>query len=486
MEAETAAAFTSLGTQLRHLLPELVLAGGLLLTLLVDLLAGSRRIPVVLGALALATLAGYAGAALLPAPHFAPDARLLFQYDASASFWRVLIAFALGASILLHFGERKRQANPPRSEPLLYWLGLALGLSLMVGSRHLTSFYLAFELTSLCSYLLAASNPRSDQSAEAGLKYVLYGAFASALLLVGLALLFALTGSLYFHEAQPAIAASPLPARALLFAWFWVYAGIAFKIAALPFQFWAPDVYQGAPASVAAGLSVAPKAVGLLLLGRMRETWLAQPDLWELSGLALAIVGAALLLMANVSAWKQTNFRRLLAYSSIAHTGYLLLAVAAGTEASWEALRFYLIVYAVMQLGAFALADVLENRTASQRLSAASGMGRSAPVLAFAATALMASLAGFPPFWGFWAKFRLFAPIWQHYETTGQLFWAAVLLFSILNTVVGLYYYLKLPYFLWLKPSNGRDSEGVRQDSTSYWVALLAAGVLALGLLAGV
>jgi NADH-quinone oxidoreductase subunit N len=435
---------------LEPLIPELVLVGGILLVLLIDLTAGRRPFHNTALVLSGLTLLGYMGMSLfvIEADSFRlPDPTLLFAPSGVQFYWRFLIAMAIGGGLLLHAGER--QAACQRSEIPLFWLGLGLGLALLSMARHMVSLFVSFELVSLCSYVLVASHRSSPRAAEAALKYVLYGAFASALLLVGLALVFVLTGRLYFDEISQAL--QKLPAESVLFAWVWVYAGLAFKVGALPFQFWVPDVYQGAPSSVSAGLSVAPKAVGLLLLIHLRSVLLPTDELSWSGSRMLGVLACALIFVATVQAWKQVDFRRLLAYSSLSHTGYLMLAVALNTPEGHYAIQYYIVVYAVMQYGAFALAEVIEQSTGSAQMASASGLGRGSPLQAISATLILLSLAGLPPFWGFWAKFLLFKSLWMTYSSTGDQFWLYVLVFAVLSTALGLFYYLKLPFYVWLR-----------------------------------
>lgn len=465
------------GVMLEPLVPELVLASGMLLILLIDIVAGKKSVRIFSLGLSGLILGIYVVLAILAieADSFrSPDPDLLFLSEVDQYFWRLLIAATTAGVLLLHVAEQRDSERG--SEIPLFWLGLALGLALLAMARHLVAFYVAFELVSLCSYFLVASYRSSPRAAEAALKYVLYGAFASALLLIGVALVFMLTGKLYFRELSQSL--RDQPAESLFFAWSWIYAGVAFKVGALPFQFWVPDVYQGASSSVATGLSVAPKAVGLMILAELQSVCLPEPELAWLGGRLLAILALALILLANVQAWRQVDFRRLLAYSSLAHTGYLLLGVAVGTPEGLDALKHYLIVYAIMQFGAFALAECIEQSTGSIQISSASGMGKNKPWLGIAATILLVSLAGLPPFWGFWAKFFLFAPLNIKYNSTSDSFWLIVLLFAVLNTVVGLYYYLKLPFFIWLRTGTGE----VRGHWLLQVMVAVAAVVSVLGL----
>lgn len=338
-----------------------------------------------------------------------------------------------------------------RNEGEFYFLLLTsiIGLLLAVSSTNLLLIYLGIELASLTSYLLAGWQKDDPRSGEAALKYFLFGAVASAIFLYGISLFYGLTGSFNLVNILGTISLTqPLGFIAVLF----IILGLGFKIAMAPMQFWCPDVYQGAPTSVTAYLSVAPKAAGFAIL--LRCVGLLRVDL----GFLLAGLAVLTMTWGNIVAWRQTNIKRLLAYSSIAQAGYIMIGLLAA-RAIAAPIVYYLLAYTFTNLGVFAIAIYLSTAVKSEEIDDYAGLAQRSPYMAAAFSLFLLSLIGIPPTAGFVGKFLLFGV-----AVSNGYFWVAVA--AVINSVISVFYYLniirlmyfvegdtstiKLPAILWL------------------------------------
>jgi proton-translocating NADH-quinone oxidoreductase chain N len=359
------------------------------------------------------------------------------------------------------------------------YLGLVLligsGLMLMAEANHLLMVYLAIELVSLSSYLLVGFSDDARGS-EAALKYLLFGALASGIMLFGMSLLFGLTGQLgFFGLLQATSGMASQPPCLLLFALVLTLVGLAFKISLVPFHMWTPDVYEGAPVPVTALLSVGPKAAALALLVRLMS---ALHPLWpSVEGLFLVLT-VVTMTFGNLVALVQTNVKRLLAYSTIGQVGYILIGFVVQSTAGLQALVLYLAAYLFMNLGAFACVAWVVNATRSESIDAFRGLSRKAPALAFLLTVFLLSLAGIPPLLGFLGKFLLFGAALQASHVGLAVAGAA-------NSAVALYYYLKLIRQMYLAPAG--EAAGSMPGTFALRLAawLCAAATLVLGVFPG-
>lgn len=390
--------------------------------------------------------------------------------DDFAIFFKLafLLAAALVALSAVAFLERN-----PGAEGEFYGLMLfsTTGMMLMAGTRELVSIFLALELTSISLYLLAGLAKRDRKSSEAALKYLLLGALSSAVLLYGMALLYGLSGTTELSGIAAAVGQGTSPA--LLLAMAMVAAGFGFKVAAVPFQMWAPDVYEGAPTPVTAFLSVASKAAGFAVVIRVFTVAMGgiQADWVTL----FAVLSALTMTLGNVVALTQQNIKRMLAYSSIGHAGYLLLGVAAATAAGISSVMFYLLVYTVTNLAAFTVVILASRIAPDDRIEGYSGLHRRAPLLSFALAISLLSLAGLPPMAGFFAKLYLFAAAYQ-----AGMVWLVVL--GLLNSAVSLYYYAHVIRQMYLVAPP--DEEPVRFPAAAFAsLAVAVVAVFALGIL---
>jgi NADH-quinone oxidoreductase subunit N len=349
-----------------------------------------------------------------------------------------------------------------------------VGMFVMVASIDMMTVYIGLELMSIPVYVLAGFDRRKLRSNESGLKSFLAGAFASAVLLYGTALLYGATGATSFEGIRAGFdAARPLALSGLAL----VIVGLAFKVAAVPFHQWVPDVYEGAPTSVSGFISVAVKIAAFAVL--VRFLMLAQPEASADVRIVLAALAAATMVVGNVMAMIQTNLKRMLGYSGIAHAGYLLVAVAAGvggSEGAWSAVLFYLFAYLFMNLGAFGLiAAMARGGREREHFEDFAGIARSRAGVAGLMTLFMLSLAGVPGTAGFMGKFYLFKS-----AVDADLVWLAVV--AVLSSVVSLYTYLRLPVVMYMRES-GPDVPGEVDTFAGIALAGCAMGVLWLGLL---
>lgn len=416
---------------------ELALIFGACLTLFSDLTGLGKKSSITMALLTIAV------STILALPF--PDHPLtLFQgfylVDGITFFFRFFILLITGTVILMSAGYLPLGVSL-FSEYLSLLLFIAFGLMLMAGSAHILTLFLAVEFVSLLSYLLTGFSKKNLRSSEAALKYLLFGSFCSAIMLYGLSLLFGLSGSLEFSAVKQALL-DPQNRQVGTAALFLVLTGLGFKISMAPFHFWAPDVYDGAPTPVAAFFTVAPKALGFALLIRVLIFVFA-----PLSSVWLpAFYGFAIITMTvgNLSAAAQTNMKRLLAYSSIAHAGYLLMGLAVFTERGLQAVFVYLIVYAISNLGLFTALMATAGPEGHDSFEAFSGLAKRSPFTAACFTVFLLSLAGIPPLAGFMGKFGLFAAVMD----SGYIVLA---LTAGINSLIAAFYYLKIIRIMYFK-----------------------------------
>ena len=346
----------------------------------------------------------------------------------------------------------------------------ATGMMLMASTRELISVYVALELTGISLYALTGFL-KDPKSSEAGLKYLLLGAVASAVLLYGMAMVFGLSGSTHFKDIAAAIPGEVMGNPALLMGMVLLVAGFGFKIATVPFQMWVPDVYEGAPTPITAYLSVASKAAGFAVILRVFYEALGPVSLdW---GMMFGVLAAITMTLGNVVAIAQTNIKRMLGYSSIAQAGYLMIGLAAVSALGRSGLVFFLIAYAFTNLGAFIAIIAISNKTNSDLISDYSGMAKRAPLLALALGLCLISLIGIPPTAGFMAKIYIFNAAVDH-----DLMWLVIV--AVVNTAISAYYYLRVVRVMFL---GAPLSEEAVPSSGALRAALSVAciGVLLLG-----
>lgn len=487
----------SLGDDLLLFAPELVVCAGIVGLLLARLVRPLARVH--LGGLAVAVLV----AALFAAGYPVADNKWGGTYfagmlisDPFAGLARCLILVAALLTALL----TQLTGIPDRDDSADFHsllLGGTLGMLLMVSANHLLMVFIAVEMASLPGYALAGFLKGRRTGSEAALKYVVYGAGASGVMLYGITLLAGTFGTGYLPNVAEGVTRRglDLPVLAGLTL---VLVGLGFKLAAVPFHFWCPDVFEGAAAEVSGFLSVASKAAAVALTARLlltldasqqtidRASWAVPRSL----GLLVGVIAAITVTFGNLAAFGQTNLKRLLAYSTIAHAGYMLLGVAVVTSAAASGVLYYLVAYILMNLGAFGVVAFVRNATGSENLDAFRGLVRRAPVLAVTMTIFLLSLLGLPPLAGFAGKFQVFEAVYQAGKsamTAGQTNLGTVfyVLFAVgaVNTAVSAYYYLRVARMMLLEdpPSVGAAMPAISPAASLYLLAL-AAALFAAGL----
>ena len=428
-------------TNFAAILPELILMVGAIGLMMVAAFAG-RRATGVVSWLAVLLLVG-ATVALIGAPSNAgPVFGGLIAADGFASFGKAIIFPSAAVAILMAHGWFERGTEHGSEYPVLI-LFSAVGMAVMVSATNLMSLYVGLELQSLAAYVLASYRRMDDRSAEAGLKYFVLGALASGILLYGISLLYGFTGTMSFAGLSAAFAREGVQSLGLLFGLVFLLAGIAFKVSAVPFHMWTPDVYEGAPTPVTAFFATAPKAAAVLMAVRVCIEGLGPAiDAWRQIVIFAAL---ASIFLGAVAAYGQTNIKRLLAYSSINNVGFALIGLAGGGIVGASSVLFYMAVYVVMTLGAFLCVLWMRDSNGEpvEDLASLSGLSQTRPGFALAMFIFMFSLAGVPPMFGFWAKLVVFNAAVE----AGLL---ALAVAGILGTVVGAYYYLKVVKIMYL------------------------------------
>jgi NADH-quinone oxidoreductase subunit N len=424
------------------ILPEIIIGLGAIVLMMVS--AFVRRAATITHVAAIALLVA-ACFALVGAPSEAGPAFFgMWAADGFAAFGKVIIYLSAAVAIVMAHGWFDRNHEHAAEYAVLILLS-ALGASVMVSSTDLMMLYIGLELQSLSAYVLASYRRHDERSAEAGLKYFVLGGLASGILLYGISLLYGFAGTTYFDGIAAAFAGPEAVSLGLLFGLVFTLAGLAFKIAAVPFHMWTPDVYEGAPTPVTAFFAAGQKAAAILLATRVcLEAMGPATDQWRqiviFAALASIVLGA-------VAAYGQTNIKRLLAYSSINNVGFALVGLAAGGRAGATAVLVYTAVYVVMTLGAFLC--ILRMRDADGRpvesLASLSGLSQTRPMLALAIAMFMLSLAGIPPLFGFWPKLMVFQA-----AVEAGLLWLAIA--AAVLTVVGAYYYIKVLKIMYFDP----------------------------------
>ena len=359
----------------------------------------------------------------------------LFAVDAYSHFAKLLILVAVGLGVVMSL-DYAEHANMQRFEFPILMLLAAVGMMLMVSSTSLMTLYLGLELMSLSIYVLAAFARDERRSAEAGLKYFVLGALASGLLLYGVSLVYGFSGSMSFAEIGRAMADPKTASPGLTVGIVFIVAGLAFKVSAVPFHMWTPDVYEGAPTPVTAFMGTAPKVAAIVLLVRLlSDPFGALLGQWQQ---LIVLVSIASMILGSLAAIGQRNIKRLMAYSSIGHMGYALIGLAAGTGAGVRGVLIYMLTYVFMNAGTFACILAMRRKGHNvEGVGDLAGLGRTDPAMALAIAVFMFSMAGIPPFSGFWGKYFIFTAAVQ------QGMWLLAVI-GVLTSVIGAFYYIRI------------------------------------------
>jgi NADH-quinone oxidoreductase subunit N len=460
-------------TDLIPLLPEIFLLAMVSIILIVDVMLkdGQRFITYVLSLLTLAGCAWLTFKGLNTEPVYVLSS--MFVDDAMADVLK--LALYLAVAIMLVYSRGYLQARGLyKGEFYVLTLFATLGMMVMISASHFITLYLGLELLSLSLYAMVALNRDSPVATEAAMKYFVLGAIASGMLLYGMSMIYGSTGSLLLSDVSVALQEGIGQKIPLVFGVVFIVAGLAFKLGAVPFHMWVPDVYQGAPTPVTLFISSAPKlaafafAIRLLVQGLevLHTDW--RDMLILLSVLSMAI--------GNITAIAQTNLKRMLAYSTISHMGFLLLGILAGSQNGYSASMFYSVVYAMMSIGGFGMILLLSRQGfESEDLDDLKGLNQRSPWAAFLMLLLMFSMAGIPPTVGFYAKLSVLQAVVE-----ADLIWLAVV--AVLFSLIGAYYYLRIVKLMYFdEPAQNapiQASSDMRMALSVNGLAILVLGIL--------
>lgn len=453
---------------IRFVTPEIILFVFSLIALMSSLFIRNKNI---LGALA---LCGIVAASLyLPQSH-KTNPTLFFDMltnDSFSLFFKEICLFITGIVVLISMGY-KALNEEYMGEYYFLLLNAAIAMLLAVSSDNLLMIYISLEMLSLISYILAAFLKHDPLSSEGALKYFLFGALSTGIMLYGISLVYGLFGTTDLSLISSAVKAGQVNVFVALILLILILAGISFKCALVPFHMWAPDAYEGAPTAITAFISAGPKAVGFAILLRI-FTKNFFPLYVNWSGMIM-LISIFTMTIGNVIAISQDNIKRMLAYSSIAQAGYILIGFVVGTASGMEGVMYYILAYALMNLGAFGCVVLVSNSVGSDAIEDYAGLSKKSPVGAFMLTIFLLSLAGVPPLAGFLGKFMVFAAAIQ----------SKFILLAIagaVNSVIAAYYYMRVIKYMYLDEPKTASAEQ-RSLPLQIALAIVMAGVLIAGL----
>ncbi len=481
-------------SQVLAVLPELSLLVVALLVLGADLIwpESRKRQLGILAAVGVLVTIGLTLAFARPSAEGAVVLGGMLRDDLFAFVFRLM--FLVAAFVACLISVDSPQVNR-QGEYYAILLVATIGMNLMASANDLVMLFVAIETSSISQYMLAGFLRGDQRSAEAGIKYFLFGAAASAVMLYGLSLLYGLTGQTGFAEVGAALGrADPRETAPLMAAIVLVAVGFGFKISAVPFHFWTPDVYEGAPTPVTAFISVASKAAGFSVLMRVFLTVFAVPALYERWWAMMWAIAAVTMTLGNLVALQQHNIKRLLAYSSIAQAGYTLIgfvafnpATGATSQPGVAASTYYLMMYIMTNLAAFAVIILFANLTGSDEIKDYAGLSRRNVYLSMAMLVALLSLGGMPPLAGFAAKFMVFrAALEQGAGGPDRSPWMiALVLIGVLNAIIGLYYYLMVVKVMFVDRSPAEDVPVPVPGVYRVALVVVVVGILIMGIYAG-
>ncbi len=472
-----------------HLLPELVLVLTFIIVILADLFIPGKRSSlafyVCISGILLSVITGFVQSGDI-------SRILLFSntivLDSLSSSFKFIFSFV---AILFAFFVRYNTALQTHKKGVgdMYMLlpAVLIGLNLMSMSASLLMIYISIEMVSIASYLMVGYASGNDKQTEAAMKYVLFGSICSAVMLYGMSLLYALTGSITIGDSNFLNNLNVTSGPAVTLALGLVLVGIGFKLSFVPFHFWAPDVYEGAPTPVTAFISTAPKIAGFALLIRFIEPF----HMFEIGGYGnslfdfktlLAVVSLLTMVFGNFSAIWQNNVKRMLAYSSIGHTGFALMAIISLEGGGFKSLIFYMAVYAIMNMAAFMLVDKIESQTGITDMRGYKGLGKILKLEFVCFVIVLIALTGLPPTAGFIAKLVIFSAGFEYYSSSGSVWMLILLVTGALTTVVSLFYYLKIPLYAFLKQSEIELNIVEKRDPLTYLTLFLTLLLILFGI----
>jgi NADH-quinone oxidoreductase subunit N len=472
---------------LPYIKPELILAASLVIIVVADLIITKKKELLHYIALAGIIAAGYFVLEQFSMNAFAFSSsgnKGMLTVDSMGAFFKGLVLTASFFVFLFSFSSN--EINESRSKLGEYYallFGMILGMFFMISASDLILVYVSMELVSLSSYVLAGITKQSLRNSEASLKYLIYGAVSSGIMLFGISLIFGITGSTNLYEINYILRSPETNRVILLLAGLLVFTGIGYKISAAPFHFWTPDVYEGAPITITAFLSVASKSAGFVLLIRFIKVAFIQNSLngyWQLLPAVdwktiLLVLSILTMTLGNFAALWQDNLKRMLAYSSIAHAGYMLAAMAVLSNQGLIAILIYFAIYLFMNLGAFFVVMLISNKIGSEEIDNFDGLGYASPFLGVSFAIFLVSLTGLPPTAGFIGKLYIFIAL-----VDAKMFLLSVIM--VLNSVVSLYYYMRVLKHLFLRKAEGAPIELKVSFPNAVVLLMLVIPVLVLGL----
>ncbi len=461
--AEIQSIIASITLSVEFFIPEIYLSVLFMLLIVIDLVAKGKKNNL----LSISTLLGLAGSIyFIFRQQFMPAEEIFFGMyvlDEFAIFFKYFFVLSGMLAVIITMADDQFESEvKSMGEYYALIVAMVIGMIMMASSADMMMIFLSMELVSFSAFILTGYFKRNPRSSEAALKYLVYGAVSSGLMVYGFSLIYGLTGETNLINISSALSLHGYDPVVMILATLLILAGFGYKIGAVPFHFWAPDVYEGAPTPITAYLSVASKAAGFALL--MRFFYLAVPhggpvyeDILGLNWVSLLIIiSVASMIYGNVVALWQKNVKRLLAYSSIAHAGYLLLGVIVMDAFGTQATLLYLLSYFLMNFGAFYVVIQIANKTGSENLEDYRGLGKKMPLAGAALTVFLISLVGLPPTFGFIGKLMIFSAL----LSKGSIYlWIALI--GIMTSVISLYYYMLIPLNMYLRESPSSEEKNM-------------------------
>ena len=461
--AEIQSIITSLKLSVEFFIPEIYLSVLFMLLIVIDLVAKGKKNNL----LSITTLLGLAGSIFFIFKQQSMPAGELFfgmyVLDEFAIFFKYFFVLSGILAVIITMADEQFESEvKSMGEYYALVVAMVIGMIMMASSADMMMIFLSMELVSFSAFILTGYFKRNPRSSEAALKYLVYGAVSSGLMVYGFSLIYGLTGQTNLINISSELSLHGYDPLLMILATLLVLAGFGYKVGAVPFHFWAPDVYEGAPTPITAYLSVASKAAGFALL--MRFFYIAVPhggpvyeDILGINWVSLLIfISVASMIYGNVVALWQKNVKRLLAYSSIAHAGYILLGIIVMDAFGTQATLLYLLSYFLMNFGAFYVVILIANKTGSENLEDYRGLGKKMPLAGAALTVFLISLVGLPPTFGFIGKLMIFSAL----LTKGSLYlWLALI--GIMTSVISLYYYMLIPLNMYLRESPSSEEKNM-------------------------
>lgn len=404
----------------------------------------------------------------------------MLQIDSLSVYARLIMLIALLPILLLIRQYATDKGLKDFGELYSILLAATIGMNILTISTNWLMVFIGIETVSISSYILVGYISTDKKQAEATMKYMLFGSVSAAIMLYGLSLLYGFTGNLDFTDPLHIQGLISAPKVMTSIAILFVFVGIGFKLGFVPFHLWTPDVYEGAPTPIANFLSTVPKIAALILFERIFHAWTSTLFYFsELTMLFVTVVAIATMLFGNLIALRQSNAKRMMAYSSIGHTGMLLMAIISSFNSDHNVLLFYIAVYSVMNIGVFAAIQFLEKSIGSTELDAYCGQGKNNPLLFTFFTILGVALIGLPPTAGFIGKLLIFTATFDLYQHTKDLPILLLLIIGALTSVISLFYYFKIPLYAFLRKGEKIDQQ-LPTNSWAYYIAVLAGGLAIL------